>query len=101
MKEYNIEFLPVAWEEIEDIANYYLQKIGPRSSVKIFDKIMAAIERLKVFPLSCPLIYDESLKEQGYRMLVCDDYICVYRLIEETVYIYHISNGRTDYYKLL
>ena len=101
MKKYKIEFLPSAWREIDEISNYYLNKVGPKSVTKILDRILKAIERLEIFPLSCPLINDEVLSEKGYRVLICDDYICVYRLIDEVVYIYHIANGRTNYKNLI
>ena len=101
MKKYKIEFLPSAWREIDEISNYYLNKVGSKSATKIFYRILKAIERLEIFPLSCPLINDEVLSEEGYRVLICDDYICVYRLIDEVVYIYHIANGRTNYTSLM
>ena len=101
MKKYKIEFLPSAWREIDEISNYYLNKVGPKSATKIFDRILKVIARLEIFPLSCPLINDEVLSEGGYRILICDDYICVYRLIDEVVYIYHIANGRTNYKNLI
>lgn len=34
-------------------------------------------------------------------MLICDKYLCIYRLINETVYVYHIANGTTEYSKLI
>ena len=101
MKKYKIEFLPSAWQEINEISNYYLNKVGPKSAKKIFDRILKAIERLEIFPLSCPLINDEVLSMDGYRILICDDYICVYRLIDEVVYIYHIANGKINYKNLI
>ncbi|MBR4632840.1 MAG: type II toxin-antitoxin system RelE/ParE family toxin [Elusimicrobia bacterium] len=101
MKKYRIEFLPSAWREIDEISSYYLNKVGPKSAKRVFDRILKAIERLEIFPLSCPLINDEVLSREGYRILICDDYICVYRLIDEVVYIYHIANGKTNYKSLM
>lgn len=97
MKKYRIEFLPAAWREIDEISDYYLNKAGPKSAKKIFDKILKAIDRLEIFPLSCPIINDEVLSQEGYSTLICDDYICIYRLINDVVYIYHIANGRINY----
>ena len=101
MKKYKVEFLPAAWRDIDEISNYYLKKVGPKSAKRIFDRIIKAIERLEIFPLSCPLIRDEKLSADGYRILVCDDYICIYRLIDDIVYIYHIANGKTNYVDLI
>jgi hypothetical protein len=29
------------------------------------------------------------------------NYLCIYRLLSDTVYVYHIADGRTDYPKLM
>ena len=101
MKNYKIEFLPSAWIEIDEISNYYIQNIGMESAKRLFDKLMKSIERLKIFPTSAPLIRDEKLSQEGYRILISGEYICVYRFINEVVYIYHIANGRTEYKNLI
>jgi toxin ParE1/3/4 len=96
-----IEILAPAWRELEEIADYHLQAVGPLSAKRITDRILDALEQLKDFPLSCPLLSDPQLHDQGYRMLVCERYICVYRLIENVVFVYHIADGATEYYKLM
>ena len=101
MKLYKVEFLPSAWREIEEISNYYIQKVGRQSAKRVIDKIMTSIERLERFPLSAPLIRDDKLSQEGYRILISGEYISVYRLIKDTVYIYHIANGRTEYKNLI
>lgn len=101
MKKYEIEFLPSAWREIDEISSYYLNKVGSKFAKKIFDRILKTIEKLETFPLSFPLINDEVLSKEGYRILICDDYVCIYRLINEVVYIYHITNGRINYKNLI
>ena len=54
-----------------------------------------------MFPTSAPLIRDEELSKGGYRILISGEYICIYRIINETVYIYHIAKGRTEYKNLI
>lgn len=39
MKKYKIEFLPSASREIDEISSCYLNKVGPKSAKKIFDRI--------------------------------------------------------------
>ena len=56
MKRYNIEFLSSAWKELDDIADYHIQKVGKQSAKRLFDKIMNAIEKLENFPFMAPLI---------------------------------------------
>ncbi|MRS05014.1 type II toxin-antitoxin system RelE/ParE family toxin, partial [bacterium] len=81
MPKYKLEILGIAWKELEEIADYHQLVVGPVSARKITDRILDALERLEVFPLSCPYVPDNELKAQDYRMLVCDEYVCIYRLI--------------------
>ena len=76
------------------------KKIGPISARKITDKILDALKRPEEFPQSATYVSDSDLKSQGYRMLVCDKYVCIYRLIGDTGYVYHIAHGSTEYGKL-
>lgn len=100
MARFKLEILAPAWKELDEIASYYLLVAGPASARKITDKILDALERLEEFPLSCPHAPDAELKSQDYRMLVCEKYVCIYRLIGEVVYVYHIAPGSTEYSKL-
>lgn len=94
-----IELLDTAWKELDEISDYYLLTVGPQSAKKITQRIFSAIERLEVFPLSGSYVPDIELKNQGYRMLICDEYLCIYKLIGDTVYIYHIAHGSMEYGK--
>lgn len=101
MPSHRVEILGSAWRELEEITDYHLMMVGPISAKKITDKILDSLERLEKFPLSCPNVQDAELKAQDYRMLVCDQYICIYRLIGDVVYVYHIAHGSTEYGNLL
>ena len=101
MPKCKIEILVTAWKELEEIAEYHLLMVGQISAKKITDRILDALERLEEFPLSCPYVPDIELKSQDYRMLVCDKYVCLYRLFGDTVYVYHIAHGAIEYGKLL
>jgi len=49
-----------------------------------------------------PIHPDPELAALGYRKLVLTKtYVAVYRLIDDTVTIYRVVNGKTDYPKLL
>ena len=49
------------------------------------------------FPLSGPPMRDTELRRLGYHFVVVDKYIVIYRLIQTTVVVYHIFDGRSDY----
>ncbi|MDI6601040.1 MAG: type II toxin-antitoxin system RelE/ParE family toxin [Thermoanaerobacteraceae bacterium] len=97
MQKYSVEILPPAWIELDEIAEYHLHTVGINSAKKVTDNIISALERLKQYPLSCPYVPDEELRMQEYRMLVCDKYVCFYKLIGNTVYVYHIVHGSKEY----
>jgi len=99
--KYKLEILTPAQRELEEIALVHLELAGPDSARKITDRILAALERLRIHPhigVSCK---DKPLRLQGYRMLICGFYLCVYRLIGETILVYHIADSRADYPKLM
>ena len=92
-KRYKIEILPAAWEDLKKIEDYYLLRFGVESAMKVTDHILDSIERLEVFP-------DQWLNRKGYRMVICDRFVSIYRWVEDVVYVYHIADTQTDYTKL-
>lgn len=100
MAKFRLEILSPAWKELDEIASYHFLVVGPASARRVTDKILDALSRLQEFPLSCPYAPDAELRDADYRMLVCDKYVCIYRLIGEVVYVYHIVNGASEYSKL-
>lgn len=100
-KKYRLEILSPAQNELEEIAQVHLVLVGPSSARKITDRIYDALELLRNTPHMGVSCKDKPLKLQGYRMLVCGNYLCIYRLIENTVFVYHIADGRADYPKLM
>jgi Plasmid stabilization system protein len=100
VQTYKPEILTPAQRELEEIALVHFELVGPASARNITDQILKSMERLKIFPLSSPLPRDRELREDGYRYLISGKYICIYRLIENTVFVYHIVHGATDYPRL-
>ena len=99
-KIWKIEILPPAQAELEEIARIHMALSGPASARKITDQIYAAMEQLKYFPLSGPVIRDGELRAGGYRYILAEKYLLIYRLLGDTVVIYHIAHGAADYPRL-
>ena len=97
---YKVEILPAAWEDLKKIEDYYLLQFDASAAIKVTDHILKSLERLESFPDSGSLLPDKWLNGQGYRMVICQRYVSVYRVIGQTVYIYHIADTQTDYTKL-
>ena len=100
-KVFDMRILPPAQYELEEIALLHKTLSGPESARKITDEMFSAMERLTRFPLSAPLIRDVELRRLGYRYVVVKNYLMFYRLIGDTVYVYHIVHGKTYYPTLL
>ena len=98
--KYKIEILPSAWEDLKMIEDYYLIEFDAETAIKVSNHVLDVIERLGTFPKSGSLTPDKWLNEQGYRMVICEKHVAIFRLIETTVYVYHIADTQTEYTKL-
>ena len=97
---YRVEILPTAWEDLKQIEDYYLIQFDADTALKVSDNILNAVERLELFPESGSLTPDKWLNEMGYRMVICEKHVAIYRKIGEVVYVYHIADTQTEYTKL-
>ena len=71
--------------------------VGPNSARKITNLILDTLSRLEMFPLSGYIPQDKELRGNGYRLVIAGKYICIYRLILETVFVYHIAHSASNY----
>lgn len=97
---YKIQILPTAWEDLKRIEDWYAVQHGVETALKVSEHILDTIERLEAFPDSGSLLPDEWLNQQGYRMIICEKQVAIYKLIDKVVYIYHIADTQTEYTKL-
>lgn len=100
MVKYNIEFLPESYKDLDNIFDYILLD-SPREASTVLEKIMTKIERLGQFPLMGKRVIHTSLNYYNFRMIVIYPYIAFYRLTNDTIYIYRILHGASDYIKIL
>lgn len=97
---YRVQILPTAWEDLKQIEDWYYMQFSAETAMKVSDSILVAIERLEEFPLHGSLTPDSWINDMGYRMVICDRHIAIYKIIDDNVYIYHIADIRTEYTKL-
>ncbi len=98
---HRLEILAPAQRELDEIALVFMELSGVDAALKITDRILNALEHLKEQPAMGVPFRDKTLRLDGYRMLICGRYICVYRKIGDVVYVYHIVDGRANYPRLL
>ena len=101
MPTYKLKILTPAQRELEEIAQVYLELAGVDSARKITGQILDSLERLKTYPLSGSLPRDRWLREAGYRLLISGKYLAVYRLVGDSVFVYHIAHGASNYPTLI
>ena len=89
--------LESAQMDLEGIAQLHMNLAGPNSARKITDSIYHSLSRLEQFPLSGFTPDDRELRNKGYRLVVSEKYICIYRPIADKVFVYHIAHGASDY----
>lgn len=100
MPKYRVELLPTAWAELNEIADMHLYLVGAASAQKITDKILDTLKNLEENPYMGTETKYPFLTEQGFRMLICGNYLCFYKVNADIVEVYHIADGRRDYAKL-
>ncbi len=98
--QYRVEILPTAWEDLKKIEDYYYIQFGVETALMVTDNILNVIERLEMFPDSGSRTPDDWLNEMGYRMVICEKHVAIYKKYGETVYVYHIADTQTEYTKL-
>ena len=97
---YKVEILPTAWEDLKKIEDWYILQFGTETAMNVVDRILSVIERLESYPDSGSLTPDDWLNLYGFRMVICEKHVAIYRQIEDVVYIYHIADTQTEYTKL-
>ncbi len=98
----DLVYLTPAAEDFEEIIKYHLLQVGVPSARKIAALMETSINKLRDYPLMGQTHPDILLAQHGYRKLVLTHtYVASYKIIGNTVYIYRIVNGRTNYPSLL
>lgn len=101
-KRYKLVYLTPAEQDLKEIVKFHLNRVGVQSARFIYQEIRKNIQRLRDFPLLGQIHPDPLLAAEDYRKLVLTDtYVAVYKVDGDTVYIYRVVNGATDYPRLL
>ncbi|MCL2169857.1 MAG: type II toxin-antitoxin system RelE/ParE family toxin [Defluviitaleaceae bacterium] len=96
MKTYEVRFLQEAFEDLEEIILYTAQD-SPAAARRMHDKIIEKANDLTTFPKRGRLVPDRKMSAAGYRMLGIKPYIVFYRVVGDSVLIYRVLHGATNY----
>lgn len=92
-----VEWLSEAQYEFRDFLSYYQTQVGPEYARKFSNLILDSVGQLEQFPEMGVLRKDTLMGQHGFRALFIKQYVCVYKICEQTVYIYHLADARKNY----
>jgi toxin ParE1/3/4 len=95
-KKYQIEYLPVAMRDLTEIVEY-IQLDSPQNASSFLDRIDESISKLEDFPYLGAIPKDVRLQRLGYRMLIVENYLVFYVVIDDIVEIRRIIYGGRKY----
>ena len=100
--KYPYKFSKIATEDLRKITDYISYVLlNPNASEKLVYEFLDALERISLFPLSCSLVQNELIKEQGLRKLIVQKYILFYKFEENEIRVVRILYGMRNYSNLL
>ena len=94
MDKYKVKMNPRAIRELDSIYGYIAnEKMAPENARGQIDRIKMAILGLDTFPYSHQARNEGRFAEKGYRQLLVDNYIVIFRVDEsnKTVYVVTIQ----------
>ncbi|MGG6310356.1 type II toxin-antitoxin system RelE/ParE family toxin [Paenibacillus macerans] len=99
-KKYTINYLPVAEQDLTEIIQYIMLD-DPSAAHNMLNRFDEAISVLEFFPNSGSVPNDLRLQSLNYRMLIVENYLVFYTIIEDTVEFRRILHGKRKYNFLL
>jgi toxin ParE1/3/4 len=92
MDKYHVRLYPRAFRDIENIYKYIMsEKLSPENAKKQTDRIIAAIESLEIFPESHQERLEGRFIGKGYRQLLIDNYLAIYKIDDKNKIVYIIT----------
>ena len=100
MDEYNVTISSAAQNDFLEIAER-IKMLPPEEALQQFDNIIKKAGILSTAPESCPSARDSQLRLRGYRMLIIDDYIYFFVILNSNVVIRRILYAKRQYDRLM
>ena len=101
---YNLLISKEAHDDTSGIVGYIVHKLkNPQAAADFLDDVEESYRRLIANPFLYALCNDPRLERRGYRKVVINNYLILYRIDEEhkTVYIVRIVYGGRNYSEML
>lgn len=93
----NVFWRPRALFDLQSIVVYLgYEKGSPQAAKHVHDGIVAAIERVRLFPEIGKKVAIEELRNEGYRQVPAGSYIVFYRYVDAAIVVYRVLHQRQD-----
>ena len=98
-----IVYRPLAVEDIISTADYIKDKLkNPQAAEHFKERMLNAISLLKDNPnMGAELAKKYDTLNNNYRYIIVNNQIVFYEIIDDTIEIVRVLDGRTDYLKYL
>ena len=100
MDKYEVLLYPRAFQDIDEIYEYIaLEKFAPENAKEQTDRIWDAILTLEALPFSHQERKEGRYANKGYRQLLIDNFIVIYKIDEKhkKVYVVTVQYYARDY----
>ena len=97
MDKYKVKISPRAIRDLDGIYQYIaMEKQAPEIARRQAERIKHAILQLNTFPYACQERMEGRYAGQGYRQLLIDNFIAIFRVeeTEKTVYVLTVQYQR-------
>lgn len=101
---YGLEYLPIAKQDMTDIAYYISNELAePVVAERLASEMIESANRLIEFPYANPAYHPIRKLQHDYRRLIIKNYIMFYYIdeINKLVTIARVIYGRRDYREIL
>lgn len=102
-ENYTVEFLPAAFNDMTEIISSFVMLGSKQGAVRIKDKLNKAVGQVLRFPYSGITVPDPKISKMGFRMIVVEKYLMMYKVfdVDKKIIFYRVLNGKTNYPSLM
>lgn len=79
----------------------YIEREKPDAADRFLDRLLDTLDSLHDMPERGGVPRDARLASLGYRVLVVDEYLILYKIVRSHVRVYRVVHGRRRYQHLL
>ena len=92
MDKYKIKLNPRAYRDLEEIFAYIAsEKLSPENAKRQTDRILIKLRKLDTFPQAHQERMEGRYAGKGYRQLLIDNYMVIFRIEEKTKTVHVVT----------